>query len=119
MSLAWLAAAILLPLLIAFIVAWPFWVKRAGDEIGAITGALVVFSCVVLFIGREYVDYEQKRAGCAARQIACRFQPGLFPRLAIYGGIGMAQVMLLFVAGLSVEERLRRRRRQTSTTHTS
>ena len=113
-SLAWVAAAGVITLLVAFVVAWPFWAKRVGDEVGTSAGALIVFSFVVLFIGREYVEVEQKRVGCVNRQIACRFQPPIFTRFAIYGGIGMAQVMVLFVAGLSVEERLRRRQGRAS-----
>ena len=53
MNLWWVAAAAVLALLVALLVAWPFWRKRVGDEMGTIIGAFVVFACVILFIGRE------------------------------------------------------------------
>lgn len=76
-------------------------------KIGTIVGSGVVFACALLFIGREYTEYEQIRAWCVVREIACRFSPGLVNRCAIYGFIGMVQVFLLFLIGLGVEERLR------------
>jgi hypothetical protein len=108
----WVAAAAVLPLLVALLVAWPFWRKRVGDEMGTVMGAFVVFTCVILFVGREYLESEKTRVACVVREIGCRFYPKLFTRFMIYGGIGMTHVMVLFVVGLSVEERLRQRERE-------
>jgi Na+/proline symporter len=109
MNYMWIAVAAVLPLLAALLVAWPFWIKRASDEIGAIVGALVVFACVVFFVGREYGESDRAIAACLDNQIRCRFSPSLFTRYAIYVGIGMTQVIVLFLVGLSIEERLRQR----------
>ena len=109
MNYMWVAVAAVLPLLAALLVAWPFWSKRAADEIGAIVGALVVFACVLLFVGREYGESDRAIAACLENQIRCRFSPSLFTRYAIYVGIGMTQVIVLFLVGLSVEEKLRQR----------
>lgn len=108
-NVVWLVAAAVVPLLAGLLLALPFWIKRVKDEIGSVVGALVVFACVVGFIGREYVEIERVSANCVAKQIGCRFFPAHFTRYAIYGGIGMAQVFVLFIVGLSIEERLRRR----------
>jgi MFS superfamily sulfate permease-like transporter len=107
MDYLWVAVAAVLPLLAALVVAWPFWIKRVADEMGAIVGALVVFTCVVFFIGREYSESDRAIAACLENQIRCRFSPSLFTRYAIYVAIGMTQVIVLFLVGLSVEEKLR------------
>jgi hypothetical protein len=112
MSLGWVAAAAVLPLLAALVVAWPFWRIRVRDEMGTILGAFVVFTCFVLFVGREYVEIDRTTAYCVERQIACRFDPKLFGRYAIYGAFAMAHVMVLFIVGLSVDEKLRKRERE-------
>jgi hypothetical protein len=109
MNYMWVVVAVVLPLLAAFLVAWPFWIKRVADEMGAIVGALVVFTCVVFFVGREYGESDRAIAACLENQIRCRFSPSLFTRYAIYVGIGMTQVVVLFLVGLSVEEKLQQR----------
>jgi hypothetical protein len=111
MSVGWLVVATVVPLLAGLFVAWPFWRRRVKDEMGSIAGTFVVFTCLVGFVGREYLEIEQISASCVAREIGCRFSPSLFNRYGIYSLIAMAQVFVLFVVGLNVEERLRERER--------
>lgn len=69
MNLWWVAAAAVLPLLVALLVAWPFWRKHVGDEMGTVVGAFVVFTCVILFVGREYVEIKKIETACIEREI--------------------------------------------------
>jgi hypothetical protein len=108
-SALWIAVAVVVPLVAGLLAAWPLWRRRVRDEMGAIVGAGVILLCVVSLVAREYGEVAAVTARCIEAEIGCRFTPKPFTRYAIYGGIGMAQVFVLFVAGLSIEERLRRR----------
>ena len=109
LSLTWVFVAAILPMAVALIIALPLWHRRIKDEGGTIAGAAVVFACSLGLIGREFSHVLKMSGTCVARQIACHFEPEPFTRYAIYAGIGMLQVFALFMIGLSVEERLRRR----------
>jgi hypothetical protein len=63
MSWVWIAQALLLPTLIAVLVALPFWLKGSPTT-GAIVGSGVVFVAVVAFIGREYVTLARYNPHC-------------------------------------------------------
>ena len=108
MNLWWVAAASTIPLIPALLAAWPLWTRRVSDNMGAIVGSGVVLVGVVGFIAREYGEVEKITAECIAREIGCHFHPDPFMRYAIFASIGMAQVFVLFVIGLYVEERQRR-----------
>ena len=88
------------------------WWRQRDALIGNVVGAGLIGICVLLFIWREYLELGQVRAACGEQNIACRFRPTDFNRYAIYGAIRFAQVMAVFVIGLSVEERARRRTRR-------
>ena len=109
MNTAWIAVAAIVPLVAGLLAAWPFWRRRVRDDMGPVVGAGVILLCVVALVAREYGEVEVVTARCIAAEIGCRFYPKPFVRYAIYGGIGMVQVFALFVVGLSIEERLRRR----------
>ena len=108
MSPLWILIAAMVPIGVALLVAWPMWRRRVRDEGGAVAGATVVFAFSVAFIAREFGHVLNVSGECIARQVACQFEPEAFTRYAIYAAIGMLQVFVLFVVGLSVEERLRR-----------
>jgi hypothetical protein len=108
----WIGVAIVLPLMLGALIAWPFWLKRARDDIGSIIGAGVIFAFVVFFIAREYGEVEAITRGCIAENIGCRFRPQPFVRYAIYAAIGTGQVFALFLTGLAVDERLRKAEHQ-------
>ena len=102
----WLAASV--PLVAGVLTALPFWLARARDEVGSIVGSGVILMCVIGLIAREYGTIEAVTAHCVQLDIGCHFHPAPFVRYAIFGGIGMVQVFVVFLTGLSVEERLRR-----------
>ena len=105
MSWYWIAIAVLLPLVAALGVAWPFW-GRSRDALGSGAGALLVFVLDVAFVGREYIHVQQLTAGCLAAEVRCAFHPEPFTRFCIYGFIAMAQVFVLFAVGATVEGRI-------------
>ena len=72
-------------------------------------GAFVVFACALGLVGRDYIEMEGILRRCVALEIGCRFYPGDFTRYAIYAGIAMVQTFVLFMTGLKIEERRRRR----------
>jgi 4-amino-4-deoxy-L-arabinose transferase-like glycosyltransferase len=109
MNLAWLALAILLPAIASLLVAWPLWARQVRDEIGSITGAAVVLLFTLVHIAREFATALAFQNQCFAAGRACHFEPEPFTRYAIYAGVGMLQVFLVFVVGLRVQERGRRR----------
>jgi len=109
MSHFWLAVVASVPFGAGLLVAWPFWKKGVKDEIGTIVGAFVVFACALGLVGRDYIEMEGILRRCVALEIGCRFYPGDFTRYAIYAGIAMVQTFVLFMTGLKIEERRRRR----------
>jgi hypothetical protein len=112
MDLTWVGIAAVLPVIAGVVVAFPLWWARVRDEMGTIAGAGVVLLFAVFFIAREFGEVQGTFARCIAAGRLCRFTPEPFTRYAIYAGIAMLQVFLLFVLGLQVEERLRRRDRR-------
>jgi len=68
----------------------------------------VVLTFTVGFIAREFGDVLEITRRCVASDVPCHFRPQPFMRYAVYGGIGLAQVFVVFLFGLNVEERLRR-----------
>jgi apolipoprotein N-acyltransferase len=114
MNLTWVAAAAVVPLITGLLVAWPFWWTRASDEMGSVAGSAVVLLFTVTFIAREFGEVLAASAHCGTAGVACHFHPDPFMRYAVYGGVGMCQVFVVFIAGLSIEERLRRRQARRS-----
>jgi hypothetical protein len=109
MELHWVAFASVLPFALALAVAWPFWRARVRDEMGSIVAAGVVLLCSVGFIAREYGEIKAVTERCIAQQIGCHFHPDGFTRYSVFAGIALVQTCVLFLTGLGVEERLRRR----------
>jgi hypothetical protein len=109
MNTFWIGAAVVVPIVVALLVAAPLWIIRVGDDLGSVAGAGVVLLFTVAFIAREYGEVEAVTRRCLEASVGCRFAPQPFTRYAIFGAVGMCQVFLLFVTGLTVEERLRRR----------
>jgi hypothetical protein len=108
MSGYWLGVALVLPLVIALAVAWPFW-GRSRDSLGSIAGAFVIFLFVIAFVGREYIHIQRLTNNCLAAETVCRFYPDPFTRFCIYGFIAMTQASVLFGVGGWIEGRLENR----------
>jgi hypothetical protein len=107
----WIGIALTIPMALGLLGAMLFWWHQRDALIGNVVGAGLIGAFILLFIWREYLDLRQLRAACAAQNVVCRIRPSDFNRYAIYGAIGFAQVMGVFLIGLSVEERARRRTR--------
>ena len=107
----WIGIALTVPLGVGLLAAMLFWWRQREALFGNVVGAGLIAGFVLLFIWREYLELVQIRATCAERNVACLIRPTDFNRYAIYGGIGFAQVMGVFVIGLAVEERARRQTR--------
>src|SRR6187455_2674604 len=65
--------AIVLPTILALIVARLFWSK--DSTVGNIMGSAVIAAAMIGFISREYVDLDQQRRACVAREVSCAFRP--------------------------------------------
>jgi hypothetical protein len=59
---------------------------------------------------REHAALDRVVLACIEQGTTCWPTPSAFTRFAAYAFIGLAQVMVLFTASVSVEARLRRRR---------
>ncbi len=104
----WIALASTLPALVSLLAAYPFW--RAGHEIfGSIVGTGIIFAAAIGFIMRESVELDRMVQACLDAGTVCWPEPSAFARFAIYGFIGLAQVIVLFVVSMIVEQRVRRR----------
>lgn len=104
----WIVVAITVPGVIASALALPFWIT-ASDSIGSILGAGVVFIACLALIGREYVHVQRVTNACLESGVICSFRPEPFTRFCIYGFIALIEAFGLFVLGLAIEERMRRR----------
>jgi len=105
----WIAVAATLPMVVGFLIAWPIWLT--GQPIlGNIAGSMVIFGAAVGLIMREHAALDRVVLACIEQGTTCWPTPSAFTRFAAYAFIGLAQVMVLFTASVSVETRQRRRR---------
>jgi hypothetical protein len=109
LSWYWIGLALGIPTLAGFLIALPFWFARA-TMMGNIVGSGVMLFGALLSIGREYVALKALRLEHFEAGKMFRASPDDFTRYAIYAGIGFAEVFLLFMVSIWVEEALRRRR---------
>jgi len=105
----WIGLALAIPTVAGFVIALPFWLARA-TMMGNIVGSGVILVGALLSIGREYVSLAAIRLEHFEGGKLFRPSPDEFTRYAIYAGIGFAEVFLLFMVSIWVEEALRRRR---------
>jgi hypothetical protein len=106
-TMSWysIAAALVLPLAVGILVAWPFW-GRSRDSLGSGVGAVLILAFAIGFIGLEYTHLQRFSGECLAVEQACRFQPEPFTRFCIYAFIAMTQVGTLFAISRAVEHRV-------------
>ena len=106
LSWFWIGLAATVPAVLAALVAFLFWRKRAV-MLGNSFGTAVIFTAVIASIGREYNEIQRFVGHCV--KLPCAVHPDPFTRFAIYGFIGIFQIAGLFVVSLRLEERARRR----------
>jgi hypothetical protein len=108
MDVRWIAVALSLPMVVAVLAAIPFW-RRGVGLYGSIVGTGLIFGAVLGFVLREAVGIEQLMARCNELGQVCPIRPERFTRFAVYGFIGLAQTLVLFVVDFRMVERFRRR----------
>jgi hypothetical protein len=100
-----IAFASVLPLLVGFAVALPFW-KRNNLVVGNTVGLFVMFVGFLFFAGSEYADALKFRYWCAETQTPCPpTGSGDFLRIAAFGMIAMVQAAAIYVASGDIERR--------------
>jgi hypothetical protein len=103
----WLAAMAAVPLPLAFLVAIPIW-RRREPILGNLTGSTVILGTALAMILRESVALDRLRAACLdSGFVSCWPTPTAFMRYAMYASIGLIEVIVLFLASLNVEKRMR------------
>ena len=96
--------------LLGFLVAWPLW-RMGHGTFGSTVGASVIFICGAIFIGLEYTELERMSAACLEETgYDCVFSPSAFTRFAVYAGIALIEVFVLFDRGISADRRAYRKR---------
>lgn len=108
-SFLWLATAVVVPLIVACAVAWPFWRKVTRDPVSTILDCFVVCGFAVALVARELVSLRAFTRDCVELEMACSYHPEPFTRFFLYGSIALARVFSLFVIGWKIEDRLRQR----------
>jgi len=108
----WIGTQLVVPPLVALALAYPFW-RKGGAIFGNIVGTALLFGVAFSLIMREYVELDRLTKACldegAALPAACFANPSPFTRFAIYAGIGLLEVFVLFGLSLRVEKQLRDR----------
>jgi len=101
----WIAVSATVPLALGFLVAWPMW-RRGLTTFGSSAGAGVIFMAGAALIGREFTELERMTEACLeATGYECVFSPSAFTRFAIYAGIALVQVFILFDASIAADRR--------------
>jgi hypothetical protein len=109
LSWGWIAVMLVAPLPLAALIALPVW-RRREMILGNVAGTVVIFGTALALIFRESAALDVLRQACFdAGGIVCWPTPSAFTRYAIYASIGLAEVLVLFVASLSFERRERER----------
>ena len=108
MSWYWITVALIAPIILGLLIAWPLW-RRDQGTLGSAIGSSIIFICGAALIGREYMELERLTEACVeATGFECIFHPAPFTRFATYACIALAQVFALFLLGVRFEERRRR-----------
>ncbi len=109
LSWGWITIMALAPLPLGILLAMPVW-RRREPILGNIAGSAVIFGAAFALIFRESVMLDALRQQCFdAGGIVCWPTPSAFTRYAIYAGLGLLEVLLLFMTSLDVERRIRER----------
>jgi hypothetical protein len=101
----WLAVAATVPLAFGFLIAWPFW-RKGMTTFGSSVGAGIIFMAGAALIGREFTELERLTEQCLAETgFECVFKPSAFARFAVYAGIALVEVFILFDASIAADRR--------------
>ena len=108
--LDWVRVALMcvLPLLLALPAGFAIW-RRGDYALGNVAGMAIIFVIALWMIILEYSDIGRWTQACLEQGRVCEPAPSRFVRYAIYGGLGVVEVFVLFAVSLKVEERERNR----------
>ena len=91
----WIAVMSLAPWPVGLLLAWVVW--RTGQIIlGNLAGAAVIFGAAIAMIGREHAALQTAVKACLDANTTCWPTPSAFTRFAIYAGIALVEVFLVF-----------------------
>ena len=108
LSWDWIALELTAVPIAAALVAYPFW-RKEQFVFGNIVATAVIFAAGIALILREHVELDRIVQACLESGNVCWPQPGAFTRFAVYAGIALLEVFLLFSTSLRVEHRMRSR----------
>lgn len=109
LSWFWIGAELIVPPLLALFAALLLW-RRDQTIFGNIVGTGLIFASAFGLILREYVQIQRLTGACLDAGSLCWPEPPAFTRFAIYSGIGLAEIFVVFYVSVLFEERKRRRR---------
>jgi hypothetical protein len=104
LAFEWVAASVVVPLVVGLAVAWPLWRRPSRDPVGSIAGAGVALAFAVGFVGREYIHVQSVTEQCIKLETVCHYTPEPYTRFFLYVAIAMAQTALLFLIGARMED---------------
>jgi len=108
LSWFWIAMMVVVPPCFAVAAAALGW-RKQEMILGNLAGATVIFAAALALIFRESIILDRITQQCLEDGVTCWPQPSAFVRYAIYAGIGLIEVMALFLASLKVEKRMQQR----------
>jgi hypothetical protein len=108
LSWPWIGLMLTIPPVAGWLIALPFW-RKNEMVLGNLMGTILIFGAGVVLIVRESIEVNTVVARCLDAGYTCWPQPSAFVRYAIYAGIALLEVVILFSWSLRVEEKRRNR----------
>ena len=106
LSWPWIALMAAGPPIVAPLIALVAW-RRSEMILGNVAGTIVIFTTAMALILRESFVLDRLVRQCIDAALVCTPRPAPFYRYAIYAGLGLVQVVLLFLVSLRIEHRAR------------
>jgi hypothetical protein len=108
LSWLWIGVMATAPFVLGALVAYPVW-RTQEYILGNLAGAAIIIATAFALIFRESAEVDRVTRACLADNYTCWPVPSAFVRYAIYAGIGMIEVIVLFLWSLRVEQAIRNR----------
>ena len=109
LSWSWIALMATAPGVLGALLAWPCW-RKSEFILGNLAGTAVILGFAFALIFRESAEVDRVTRACLDAGYTCWPVPSAFVRYAVYAGLGFAEVVILFLASLSVERHIRNQR---------
>ena len=97
------------PGILGVLLAYPCW-RKTEIILGNLAGTAIILGFALALIFRESAEVDRVTRACLDAGYTCWPVPSAFARYAIYAAMGFLEVVALFMASLSVEQRIRNRR---------